>query len=132
MVDLDRLEALERKATAGPWMPDGVRGLDLGHDLGIIPIWGSPPGADRDLILEARNALPALIRELRDARKIVEAVEAEIAAAPTDADFECGGRYDYDSENVGDMESKAVAAYRWHQAHRLRAALSRETTGGGE
>jgi hypothetical protein len=120
MVDLDRLEALERKATAGPWMPDGVRGLDLGHDLGIIPIWGSPPGADRDLILEARNALPALLRELREARKIVEAARA--------VDEVYAGSFQGEALLMNYIGQPVVNGARFDA---LRAALSRETTGGG-
>lgn len=80
--DLDELERLEKLATPGPWStaPDDdnrsrSQGVWAGPggpwdepiiktDSGVYP----PDQVDADLIVAARNALPALIRDLRAAR----------------------------------------------------------------
>lgn len=106
MSDLDELERLWGTATPGPW--------------GWVPNFGptaiysqsSEPGeflaqqvspADTRLIVEARNQLPALIAELREARATIERVR-ELLPQPADVDH----RFD-DGDNllmrVGDLRA---------------------------
>lgn len=60
-------------------------------------------------------ALDELERHVRDV----------IRAAPTAADFDLGGRFDYDCDNIGDMEAKAAAREHQAIAGGLNAALAR-------
>jgi len=78
-IDLDALEALLAKATPGTWALEERRDYtDIvdGTGTSLLPTgWGGEPLIDRDdaaLIVAAVNALPALIRELREARASVE------------------------------------------------------------
>jgi hypothetical protein len=86
--------------------------------------------ADRDLIVQARNALPDLLRELRAARKIVEAARAwhKAELAYRDALGTKGSANLWATIDACLPESEAIDRTR----EALRAALSRETTGGGE
>jgi hypothetical protein len=65
MIDLDKLEELDRAATPGPWGSVGLRNLEAGitNDRGEPTTW-----EDALLIAATRNALPALIAELRASR----------------------------------------------------------------
>ncbi len=99
-VDLDEIERLEQAATPGPWKQDRnwyITGPDndwdehwgserVGRDLAkfnprfdqrVCHVNGPPggcnsPDADFALIAAARNALPGMIRELREARSVLE------------------------------------------------------------
>ena len=81
-VDIDKLEALERAATPGPWEVEG-RGdawIAAPHPkLGSVPVvvpHVMQVAADLDFIAEARNAFPELVREVRELRGIAEAKDA--------------------------------------------------------
>ena len=73
---LDRLEKLESDATPAPWVTAPIfksqwpeRRNDVADVRGILihgPYEAVSCGAERDLIVESRNALPRLIRELRE------------------------------------------------------------------
>jgi hypothetical protein len=151
MVDLDALERLHEAATPGEWrwtsngsdpqLEGGVEypemspvlvasgcGNKTATDSGVLGCMGDklkdplrscplhPTKADRDLICAARNALPDLLRELREARGIIERFRV--------GDLE----FDLMQTEEGDCWTDSlVMANKW-----LRAALSRETTGGGE
>lgn len=76
-IDLDKLEHLHATATPGLW--------DWVPAFGPTAIYGSTAGpgefvaegvspADTRFIVEARNQLPALIAELREARAVIERV----------------------------------------------------------
>lgn len=66
-LDLDELERIEREATAGPWR-------SIASDLLMIRSYEyQVPHAA--LIAAARNALPALLAELRALRAVAEAAE---------------------------------------------------------
>ncbi len=77
---LDTLEALERQATPGPWEEhespeegfwiESANGGLVSTDTGLH-IW--PREADTNLMIAARNALPALLRMARAAREWEEA-----------------------------------------------------------
>jgi hypothetical protein len=82
-VDIDKLEALERAATPGPWFveptkytePDGRQ--DICHETEERAVYDWPaeglePG-DAHFLAEARNAFPELVREVRELRGIAEA-----------------------------------------------------------
>src|ERR1700728_1779106 len=85
-VDLDALEAIEREATPGPWRR-AMTGYSVRSDAPLYPnrtdiVCTANYRLDRDeklfaqwvndadLIPAARNALPALIAELRDLRRL--------------------------------------------------------------
>jgi len=72
MIDLDKLEELEKKATEGPWT---TIDFDLVSERDDVP-----------LILAARNALPGLIAELRSARWYIKWCTAEAVNLSTDND----------------------------------------------
>ena len=91
MVDIDKLEALEKAATPGPWeVAHGgsyhkgemvseewfVRRPDddvaIAADI-IDPYDSKPSKANADFITESRNAFPELVREVRELRGIAEA-----------------------------------------------------------
>lgn len=99
-VDLDELERLEKAATPGPWLEhDGnvcvdseptVTRYPSGATLTSYPgpvavLSGTPIGyensslscsdEDRRLVIAARNALPALIAELRELRYRIASLE---------------------------------------------------------
>src|SRR5580700_3317368 len=94
-VDLVALATLEREATRAPWetegngletavvAPDGAKGLPHYDEDEAVPICvdccdenEARNPADMDLIVAARNALPALIAELRDLRRLAANVLA--------------------------------------------------------
>lgn len=81
--DLDRLEALERAATAAPWPDDAIYAILKFVDRNAYtPAWEDEEGnawdydrhVDAPLITAARNTLPALIAALREARALLAAV----------------------------------------------------------
>lgn len=76
-VDLDELEALEKEATPGPLVasPGYYCGYTVCHNsheerAAVYNRKGNMLHADALLFAATRNALPALIAELRAARKI--------------------------------------------------------------
>ena len=69
MTTLDELRALEAKATKGPW-----EGVPMAS-IGTVHQWLTEN--DRDFILAARNALPALI-EVAEAAKNFDASVADM------------------------------------------------------
>jgi hypothetical protein len=74
----------------------------------------------------AVDAERAEASEMRAAMERMEAgIRAEIALAPSPEDFDLGGRFDYETENVGDMETKALADAALQRAYRLKALLPR-------
>lgn len=124
-VDLDRLEALEKAATAGPWTV-----VDYGHGTVIVKsnhksvCWrqsygpaGKQARHDYELVAATRSALPALLRELREARAVASAASAYLQAADAAAErpaTDAGLRVVLDARDA------------------LRAALAaRESQGGG-
>lgn len=78
-LDLDELERLEREATPGPWETTA-------DPLSGVPAFVKTPGeliaadapADAALIVAARNALPALLVELRALREVAKVAEAHL------------------------------------------------------
>jgi hypothetical protein len=81
-VDLDKLEALEKAATPGPWFveptkytePDGRQ--DICHETEERAVYDWPaeglePG-DAHFLAELRNAFPDLLSEVRELRGIAE------------------------------------------------------------
>lgn len=90
-IDLDKLEHLHATATPGLW--------DWVPAFGPTAIYGSTAGpgefvaegvspADTRFIVEARNQLPALIAELREARAAIERVRALAYSFAVGADGE--------------------------------------------
>ena len=83
-IDLDRLQALHDAATPGPWEAvdcDNGKALlqrphllprKVGHSTELSP------GADSFLIVAMRNALPALLAEVRALREERERTEAAL------------------------------------------------------
>lgn len=94
-IDLDALEALLAKATPGPWHTGAgdhwSRDVRAGSDAPAF--CGARNGvADAALIVAAVNALPALIAELRAARRERDALrEAAKPAAICHAPTRCFG-----------------------------------------
>jgi hypothetical protein len=138
MVDLDALERLHERATPGEWLrvripeedgcvvvphedhEDIYREFD-GEAVNIACATFSE--ADGALVVAARNALPDLLREMREARKIVEAARA--------VDETYAGSYRgfaLLADTVNGVNLSPIGP----RFDALRAALSRETTGGGE
>lgn len=87
MISIDELERLEKAATPGPWRGD-ARGThcDPAQDTVTVKTslgnlfkldkWDAAACAnDADLIIETRNALPALIAEVRELRAYKAQVE---------------------------------------------------------
>lgn len=98
--------------------------------LGARALRGSGGNATCAVPLEAMEALIAAAEE-RDALKaeverLRAALEREIEGAPTDADFEVGGRYDYDGDcgNSDDVAKLYAAKGDYERAKRIRAALA--------
>lgn len=95
MIDLDELEKLEAKATPGPWK------FSHGDNFDHFSIWNDeaefvvqddsdvePSTENLVAICRLRNAAPALIRELRAARKVIDAAKkAEEAFMKIDDGF---------------------------------------------
>ena len=95
MLDLDAIEARAEAATPGPWHTqvttacfDVIQGGDRHTDNRYISMMGvdsdpdgdfrdySESNADADFIAYARTDIPALVAELRAAREVVEAAQA--------------------------------------------------------
>jgi hypothetical protein len=77
MVDLDALEALERKATPRPWRLSKHGNYDGHHtivvpdqDLMVFPGILHMPKPNSDLLLALREAAPDLFAELRTLRRL--------------------------------------------------------------
>lgn len=87
MIDIEKVNDLEVKATRGPWSPFGrlVFGPDVDakkdrlitFDGGYASSDGQKQEDDARFVAEVRNAIPALIAELRIARKVIEAAKKE-------------------------------------------------------
>jgi len=85
MIDIEALEALEKAATPGDWAWQRSGKLkrvcaetaetEYYGNNNVIGTFASQPlsckQADRDFIAASRNALPAILRELRAAREII-------------------------------------------------------------
>jgi hypothetical protein len=84
LVDLDKLETLERAATPGPWDKVDSKGeihiYCCSNSDGYIHsgdwVASAADGDEAALILGVRNALPDLIAELRAARAVVRAARS--------------------------------------------------------
>lgn len=77
VIDLDKLEELERSATPRPWH---LAGGTIDDDTTAMIEHGSYDvgecsNEDASLLCTLRNALPALIAELRAARAVVDAAK---------------------------------------------------------
>lgn len=75
MIDLDELERLEKAATPGPWdIDEEVWGPDRTRVV-ECKLWAREDVAEHNerVIVATRNALPALIAELRAARAVITA-----------------------------------------------------------
>ena len=134
MTDTDRLRALELVATSRPWWqsadPDHSKGISstsdphaplcFGHDYDD---YGEMSEADRRLIIETRNALPALLDELDALRKVRDAARRYRAA---EEDL----RIHFD-EPVNTSQHNARVTERRVSNFALRAALA-ETPGEPE
>ena len=97
-VDLDELERLEKAATPGPWhQHETWPGANLGRNVvsykpsanGIVgsDFFQTRTDEDAEIIVTARNALPALIAELRQLRKlekVVNLIQCRLDAAIAD------------------------------------------------
>lgn len=71
MVDLDKLEELYGVASNGPWESHGSQVTTDESEWDVLhPDNQEQAWCDARLIAATRNALPALIAELRAARKI--------------------------------------------------------------
>jgi len=70
---LTRLEKLEADATCSPWH---VTNSNRGHcvNIGKMELAIELDSTDAELIAEMRNALPKLLREIRERRTIDQAV----------------------------------------------------------
>ena len=87
MVDLDKLERLEREATPGPWEWNGIA-IEAGRTDVLAPGESNSFGygtihiaeEDQNLIAALRNAAPALFAELRAARGRIAELEEHISA----------------------------------------------------
>lgn len=104
MIDLDKLERLEREATPGPWHwkhNDIVQRDEAGKFVADVagmyrdddgyPSWGADNAANTELIVVLRNAAPAMIAELRAARKRIAELEEYISALECIAKAKGGG-----------------------------------------
>ena len=68
-VDLDKLEALEKAATPGPWLFDFLG--DGLTDQNYKVLFDDYIRHDGELVHAMRNALPHMIAELKAAREVV-------------------------------------------------------------
>lgn len=92
MIDLDKLEALYRQATPGPWSWEAVGEKDNSWCLGVecegeVVDWVAQSGsaenlADPALIVAMHGALPAIIAELRKARRDPYDYPGAVAPSP--------------------------------------------------
>ena len=89
-VDIDKLEALEKAATPGPWVRDGlkVEGAQPGHMHDIAALYdlaSATPHGEAGANAELVAMIPELVREVRELRGIAEAAReqrAKVLAAP--------------------------------------------------
>ena len=77
-VDIDKLEALEKAATPGPWVRDGlkVEGAQPGHMHDIAALYdlaSATPHGEAGANAELVAMIPELVREVRELRGIAEA-----------------------------------------------------------
>ena len=82
--DLDELDRLEKAATPGPWRIEGPLFDEwIGRGDGTRIVEGSVDCGDADLalIVHTRNALPGLIRELREARELLRSAEHGLSSS---------------------------------------------------
>lgn len=111
MIDLDKLERLEREATPGPWdlwdleergagynilaerVIDFGGGLEAVHSLSLCRIteMDRDGKANLDLLIALRNAAPAMIAELRAASERIAELEEHISALECIAKAKGGG-----------------------------------------
>jgi hypothetical protein len=141
MVDLDALERLHAAATPGPWVarrdnPRKYAPLGIwGEGRRLIAMYGDD-GREANLIVAARNALPDLLRELRDHREALRFLVSHFYEH--DGSIRVGRQGDSTIDFPKDMpEVEALIRTTRAEMDRedvdaYRAALSRETTGGGE
>lgn len=71
--ELDRLTECEKKATPRPWRERNNYVMDPDNEA-VALCFASP--ADALIVAEARNALPAIIREIRLLREALERADA--------------------------------------------------------
>lgn len=122
-VDLDKLEALERAATPGPWFveptkytePDGRQDICHEKEERAVYDWpaeGLEPG-DAHFLAEARNAFPELVREVRELRGIAEAAVnlAALARASQKAAARAGAPVSEEWQTRIDQFEAALARY---------------------
>jgi hypothetical protein len=80
---IDELQRLHEAATKGPWRPQADDEHDIEADAGEVVgnyDWeegGCIHRSDRDLIVAMRNALPALLRVARAARRCLDGSEVD-------------------------------------------------------
>ncbi len=88
-MNLDRLEALEKAATAGPWTRIyGTVSFVEGKVTMCSPgRQDKEVAANSDFIAALRNAAPALIAEVRAARRWLAESDTPIASASADSDM---------------------------------------------
>ena len=81
MIDIDKLEALEKAATPGPWLAKANELLRIGSDSIVRPLCVMSSNneseciyqeEDAEFVATARNALPELLAEVRRLRRIEE------------------------------------------------------------
>ena len=73
-VDLDKLEALEKAATPGPWAPDWNDPRSIFSQDGTGRVICKPRDwQDVDFLVALRNAFPELLGEVRELRGIADA-----------------------------------------------------------
>lgn len=99
MIDLDKLERLEREATPGNWYwskDDDYRAHYLISPQRLETVLecdhcNAPDMADKNFIVAIRNAAPALFAELRAARERISELEEYISALECIAKAKGGG-----------------------------------------
>ena len=80
--DLAAIEALANAATPGPWRHQTAANADAPDDYGAVKVGGTlliddAPDADCAFVCAARDAVPALVAEVRRLRGLVEAAYRE-------------------------------------------------------
>jgi alpha-D-ribose 1-methylphosphonate 5-triphosphate synthase subunit PhnG len=86
MIDLDALDALEAKATPGPWWSE-IYSVENSHaticncaDV-MVDYPADHASSNAELIAELRNSYRAMAAELRAARAVVEEAKSHVDAA---------------------------------------------------
>ena len=80
-VDLHKLDNLLLYASVRPWEFDGQGTIYMGNTIGDVVCEGMEYRTDGNLIVEAVNNLPALIKELSEAREMLRAVSDVMGTA---------------------------------------------------